>query len=417
MNRSPFADNRLTLVPLLALSLSACMAAQPPVSTAISAQQQALGISAVPDDLASTYSTARRFNRYTSVVAANGKAIHIVAQDGLTDGQIIRARAVLQHYLTNFAGSEFGSDKTAVANQMASNGATLMLLNGSDDGRNPAAGLDGQPLYHDEIQVEGGPWYMRQDYEHRDATYEEILHLVHDYGIGVDGDTYVTGALPGYQAEIRAAQVAALDNNIWGIGSEARPWLEELSEENSLSQEYLASVADAYYGLWGPFSDQRKAGSSTSGSDGHGMWGIYIAGSRAQIAQNDAKGSAVMEAFFHPYLTYNARIDASFNGTFSLRFEPHKPYTHHSRYLTDITLTGSNPSGVVVNQLDNRITGNVGRNTVIFSGPPNEYRIHKEADLLQVTDSKAGRDGVNMLADIEELRFSDGSVLDVAAIK
>ena len=78
------------------------------------------------------------------------------------------------------------SNKSAVANKMADNGAILMLLNGVDDGTNSAAELDGQPLYYGEMQVEGSDWYMQQNYEHRDASYEEILHLVHDYGIGVD---------------------------------------------------------------------------------------------------------------------------------------------------------------------------------------------------------------------------------------
>ncbi len=57
---------------------------------------------------------------------------------------------------------------------------------GSDDGTNRAAELDGQPLYQSEIQVEGHRWYIEQNYDHRDATFEEILHLVHDTGIGVD---------------------------------------------------------------------------------------------------------------------------------------------------------------------------------------------------------------------------------------
>ena len=36
-----------------------------------------------------------------------------------------------------------------------------------------------------------------------------------------------------------------------GIGPENASWVAELTQENSLSQEYLAAVIDAYYGLWG----------------------------------------------------------------------------------------------------------------------------------------------------------------------
>ncbi len=133
----------------------------------------------IPKSLGSLYQ-GNNFNRYTSLTAPNGKPIHIVAQNKITDEQILKAKNVLLHYLTDYKGSQFGSDKKAVANKMADNGALLTLLNGADDGKNPVgAKVQGQPLYQNEIQVEGGKWYMAQNYEHRDASYEEILHWVH----------------------------------------------------------------------------------------------------------------------------------------------------------------------------------------------------------------------------------------------
>ncbi|PID87647.1 hypothetical protein CSB07_00495, partial [Candidatus Gracilibacteria bacterium] len=58
-----------------------------------------------------------------------------------------------------------------------------------DDGANKVAEkINAQPLYQNEIQTEGGDWYIKQNYKHRDAAYEEILHFVHDNGIGVDGN-------------------------------------------------------------------------------------------------------------------------------------------------------------------------------------------------------------------------------------
>ncbi|PIE77474.1 MAG: hypothetical protein CSA15_12780, partial [Candidatus Delongbacteria bacterium] len=96
--------------------------------------------------------------------------------------------------------------------------------------------VTGQPLYQNEIQVEGHSWYMNQNYQHRDAAFEEILHFVHDNGIGVDGNGTFRGALPAYQKEIKAAQKNALANNLWGIGQDS--WIKELTKENSLSQEY-----------------------------------------------------------------------------------------------------------------------------------------------------------------------------------
>ncbi len=353
-----------------------------------------LGIEAVPASLGDEY--VSYFDRYTKVVTPDGGFIHIVAQNTVTNEQIVRVRSVLQHYLRNLPGSVYGSDKSAVADKMADNNAILLLLNGKDDGTNPAGELIGQPLYKNEIQVEGDSWYINQNYDHRDATFEEILHLVHDTGIGVDGNARFSGALPDFQTEIRAAQEHGLSENLWGIGGDG--WIDELRAENSLSQEYLAAVVDSYYGLWGAWNE-----SST-----HGMWGLYIAKTREEITAEDPMAAALMNnKFFHSYLTYNARIDGSFEGTFSLQFDNKLPYTHHSQYLKDVTLTGRNNSNVRVNHLDNQITGNSGVNTVIFSGNSNEYTIIQKSHNVVVTDNLRGRDGVNTLINIEKIKFID----------
>ncbi len=354
-----------------------------------------LGIEAVPSSLGSEYTT--NFDRYTKVITPNGGSIHIVAQNNLTNEQIVRCRSILEHYLKNYEGSVYGSDKSVVANKMAENNAVLTLLNGQDDGTNPV-NVNGQALFQNEIQVEGHSWYVNQDYTHRDAAFEEILHFVHDNGIGVDGPNTQPGAAPDFQAEIRAAQQNALSNQIWAVGTDFSAIVVEWTEENSLSQEYLASVIDSYYGLWGAWT-----GSST-----HGMWGGYVAKDRNEIVSEDPMGAALMNnKFFHPYLTYNARIDATFEGTFSLKFDQSIPYTNHSRYLKDITLLGVKNTNVRVNELDNDITGNEGVNTVLFSGNNNEYTVTTASGVTTVTDNTADRDGVNTLRSIEKAQFSD----------
>lgn len=358
-----------------------------------------LGISAMPEALKGTYTTALKFDRYTTIDTPNGGVIHIVVQDGVLDNQIVRSRAILQHFLTDYPGSLYGADKSAVANKMAENNATLLLLNGVDDGTNAAAELDGQPLYYGEMQVEGHSWYVNQNYEHRDASYEEILHMVHDYGIGVDQNPTFVGADADFQNEIRAAQVNASAANLWGIG--AADWIAELTAENSLSQEYLAAVIDVYYGLWG----------SDTESSTHGMNGLYVAKVRSDIMQEDPQGATLLDKkFFHPYLTYNARIDESFTGDFSLAFNPEIKYSHHSQYLKDVTLTGANNSNIIVNQLDNNITGNTGVNTVTFSGSSAEYSTTKENDVVTVKDMQDNRDGTNTLTAVEKITFSDTTI-------
>ena len=351
----------------------------------------------IPSNLGKEYSA--NFNRYTKVVTPNGGKIHIVAQSNLSDEQIVRARSTLEHFLKNYPGSEYGDNKSELANKMAENGAILTLLNGQDDGNNPVE-VNGQALFENEIQVEGHPWYINQDYNnHRDATYEEILHLVHDYGIGIDGHNSFPGAMPKYQSEIRQAQKNALSTNLWGIGADR--WINELTDENSLTQEYLAALIDSYYGLWGGWTD----------SNTHGMWGIYVAKTRNEIFLEDPVGGEIMNnKFFHPYLTYNARIDSSFNGVFSLKFDSLKPYTNHSQYLKDITLLGNNDTSVYINQLDNNIIGNKGANTVIFNGNSSEYIIDITDIEISVTDKVSNRDGVNILKEIEKIKFTDQTI-------
>ncbi|MFT5759678.1 MAG: hypothetical protein ACI9LM_004445 [Alteromonadaceae bacterium] len=358
-----------------------------------------LGISTVPDALKATYSATLKFDRYSKVDTPNGGVIHIIAQNEITDNKIVRSRNILQHFLTDYPGSKYGADKSAVANKMAENGAMLLLLNGVDDGSNAGAQLDGQPLYYGEMQVEGGDWYINQNYEHRDASYEEILHMVHDYGIGVDQYETFDGALPAYQAEIRAAQVTALSGKFWAWSAAEASWIAELTAENSLSQEYLASVIDTYYGLWGAFDSQ------------YGMWGMYIAKSREDLANKDPEGAAIMDnKFFHPYLTYNARIDESFVGSFSLKLDASLSYTHHAQYLKDVTLTGSKDSNVMVNKFDNNITGNAGINKVVFSGQSAQYQITNKNGEVIVQDLQDNRDGTNTLDAIEKLQFSDTTI-------
>ncbi len=285
----------------------------------------------IPSGLGSVYNS-KNFNRYTKVTTPNGGAVHIVAQDKLTDEQIIRCRSILQHYLTDYKGSVYGSDKSAVANKMAENKAILCLLNGQDDGKNPIGNqVTGQPL--------------------------------------------------------------------WGIGQDS--WIKELTAENSLSQEYLASVVDVYYGLWGAFTESAT----------NGMWGFYVGKTREDMKTDDPMGYELMNnKFFPPYLTYNAQISANLNGNFSLKFDASKPYTHHSRYLKDVTLLGKNNNSVTVNEMDNNITGNSGRNTVIFSGKSSEYTVKTDNGVTTVTDKESNRDGKNTLSKIEKLQFTDKTV-------
>jgi len=372
-----------------------------------------LGISAIPADVPEAY--GRIFCKYTEIIAPNGKPIRIFAEKEISNEQLVHARGVLAFFIEDVPGSEYGAEKSAIANKMADNEATLIMMKGHDGefDRYDAETweeIDGQALYEDETVATGSDWYINNVYEgHRDASFEEILHLVHDNGIGIDVEWMPEGAAPEYQAHIREAMDSALyDEGLWAQGERTADWIEELREEGSLTQEYLASVIDAYYGLWGAFTERPG-----------GMWGIYVAKTREEIAEKDPRGDALMEMFFNPYVTYEARVDGGFEGIFMMSFDPKVPYTHKARYLVNVTLTGTKDSGLSGNDQDNLLRGNAGDNnldgaggidTVRLAGTRAEYQISREGDTIIVEDTVTGRDGIDTLANIERLEFADVSV-------
>ncbi len=355
------------------------------------------GLQPLPED--SPY-REERFTKYAEVIAPNGKPITIIAQRGVRDIAVARCRNLLKFYLTNVPGTKYGSDKSEVANSMANNHAMLMMPEGRHrEGQEPE--IHAQPQFESETPVDGSRWYVCNEWEHRDAAFEEIFHLVHDTGIGTD----FPGALPQFQQELKAEAIQSLKDGRWGIQiePEVKDWIEELRMENSLAQEYIASVIDSYYGLWASFDEAPG-----------GMWGIYIAKTRDEIKEKDPNGYALLESFLPPMMHgYESLIDSNFKGTFSLQFNEEIPYTHKSQYYVDVTLTGSkntNLLGNIANNTfrgnrgDNTIDGGAGNDTVIFQGKEEEYEINGNI----VRDTIRGRDGTDTLISIEALEFEQG---------
>ena len=76
-----------------------------------------------------------------------------------------------------------------------------------------------------------------------------------------------------------------------------------------------------------------------------------------------------------------------------MAFDPEIPYTHKSRYLVHVTLTGENDSGLVGNDRDNRLRGNAGDNlidggaghdVVRFTGARAEYTLSERTSQSQI---------------------------------
>lgn len=369
-----------------------------------------LGVTALPDSASAAYKT--HFCQYTAVDTDNGP-IEIFGGSQLSSLQLYRARSILEFYLQNFNCTEqtqcYGRDKQAIRLSMASNHARLDMPNGAHEQPGAGMSLQGQELFWAEMPVEGDAWFMNNDWDHRDAAMEEILHLVHDAGVGVDGANTMPGALPAFQKEIRNATNINSPTYLGGNGvwaEDAKDWIQELAAENSLSQEYLASVIDVYYGLWGAFDEPG------------GMWGLYQAQNREALKTVDPSGYQLVQQFFSPYFTWMAALSPALEGTFSMTFDESMPYTWKSQYYLHATLLGGEDSNLIGNDQDNCLAPNSGKNSidgkegtdvVLFRGSCEEYTI--ECDSSQnciVLDQQSDRDGVTDTSSIEVMAFADG---------
>ena len=379
-----------------------------PVFLALAVLGGALGAQNLPDDIdisqspdgvvalpARVHSVFRSsFDRYTKIVAPNGGAIHFLLQTEVTNEMGVRAREILRFYITDAPGTEFGSDKTAVANSMANLDATLVYFNSESaaeraiDGRLGKVDLFFQDLYASESVVEGSRAYVNNTV--RDATLEEVFHLVHGAGI--------QPTLPAFHSRITAATNAAIAAGIYDP-----PPSRELPRADR-PFEYIISIIDVYYGMW----------AHERGGDSFG--GEYSFNTRAAIEAGDPAGVAAMLAFLPPNLEASLAVTASWNSEFTLARNPAVPYTHKSQYLSNVRLGGTRNASLTGNSLDNTLSGNPGDNridggggvdSVLFSGRSSEYAVTTRAGVIEVSDTVRGRDGTDRLSAVERLVFTD----------
>ena len=362
-----------------------------------------LGVVPLPDNVGKTLTGL--FTKYTKHVAPNGKPVHILGQSRVSDLQMARAREILAYHLTDAPGTKYGSDKKAIANRMGDVRATLIYTDtqarafGMYDILEPSK-LALQDLYATESPVEGDYVYVHNEVEEggfftRDASYEEIMHLVHGKGI--------EEILPEYHEAIVKAEKRAVDADIYHYGEPA-------------PHEYIISGFDIYFGLW----DHNPQGDGTSFGD------EYPFHTRAEMKEGDRPLYDLVEEFWPDYLTYNANIHPSFEGTFKIAFDEETEYTLKSRYLVNVTLTGSKDTDILGNDQANSLIGNDGDNrieggaeddvlaggagadTAVFSGVESEYRVETAGAKTIVSDTVEGRDGTDELTGIETLAFLDG---------
>ena len=373
------------------------------------------GIVALPSDVPELF--RKHFVKYTRILAPNGRPIHILAADGWTTDQIRHGRDVLEFLLADHPGSAYGHDKSDIANAMADRKATMVFFNTEEDMEAAAeelfrgADLSMQDLRANECPAPGDPDYMA--HATRDAAYEEIWHLIHDYG--------VKPTRPEMIAEMREANETAAASG-W------QAWPDDEPEEHP--NEYVGVLIDNYFDLWTVHPTLYEARPIAPGDipDGQSHFGRYFAGSRRAMREQDPSGYALVEKFVPPHLTYTPYLPEDFGGTFSLALDPGTAYTFKSQHLRNVTLTGSGDADLVGNDAPNVLTGNDGlnrltgaggddtldgaggRDIAVFSGPRADYEVVIDGAVATVLDSVDGRDGTDTLRDVESLRFADGDV-------
>ncbi len=347
------------------------------------------------------------YDKYLAYTAPNKKNIFIVAAKEISDYQLLYAYSVL----SNFLNSDNGYDMTKLTNSIANSNSYIVMAGGSDgNSSTPRFAIYGQPLYYSEVAVPGSNWFMENDYNHRDATFEEILHFTHDNGIGTTSNP---GVFPSFSEEISNATFNALpqDKALWGIeglwgykngDNSPKKWLLELEKEGSLEQEYLASVIDSYYGLWGAFTEL----------DG-GMWGMYVAKTREDIYINDPVGSTLLP-YFNDYISSMITLDSSLDGDFHLTFNQSLPYTHKTQYYQYVRLSGDNNTNIYGNAQDNIFIGNAGSNVidgitgfniVQYDYISDGFEIDIQQDVVIITNKETNV--IDTLYNMSIIRFQD----------
>jgi hypothetical protein len=202
------------------------------------------------------------FSKYSYVTAPNGGRVIILGTSGVTEEQMLYAKDILKQYLT-IKGEVYGTKKY-VANSMANKRCAIVFW-------------DSEQQYEDNISRVSMIGYNVQDLyatesigsSNRDASYEEILHLVHNYGIAPTA--------PLFQEALQKANDDAMNSGLWS------PWSNDLPKAD-FEDEYFAALMDCYLGLW-------KHHNST-------MDGAYKPSSKEEMKQQDPVGYKLIRDMF-----------------------------------------------------------------------------------------------------------------------
>jgi len=369
------------------------------------------GIVNMPEDDNSLFSSIA--SHYTHLVAPNGDVIPILIQDEIEDFQVLHIRGILESYLEDVSGTQWGSNKSLISNAIASSNAILFILNDDSEIENSDLislfdlGVDGHIIISDKIISEGTSEYITN--LSNDLSYQIILDFIYEHGIQL--------VIPGMVNHLEESMINAITDDIY-IPSP------QISEENYLLR-YFKLGLEIYYGLW----------EHNPNEDGFAGDQEYALINRNQLQNGDSLLYGILNNFFNEFWTYNAILPSTFSSSFNLILDTNSTYTYKSQYLKHINLSGSNESSIIGNNYNNHFTGNNGKNyfvgeggsdtlngglgldKVVYLGSLDEYIVvpmdEPSDSAFRVIDIVNNRDGIDYLKNIEEIEF-DGEIFFIS---
>jgi len=202
------------------------------------------------------------FSKYVYTTAPNGRRIEIFGTSGVSDKKMLYARDILEQYLKIEGNLYKNKHKEIIANSMANKRSAMVFWDTEQQYENNMSklllsGYNLQDLYATESLG-----------SERDASYEEILHLVHNYGIAP--------TLFEFQSKLQKANDDAISKGLWNPSSDL--------PKADYDDEYFAALMDCYLGLW-----EGKGGT---------MGGEYIPSSKDEMINKDPIGYKLIKELF-----------------------------------------------------------------------------------------------------------------------
>ena len=360
------------------------------------------GVSNIPSDAGSEI--IKFFDKYTRVVAHNGKYIHLFAPSNVSEFDLARQREVLKGILKDHPGSPHGNDKSAIGNHLANQNACVMYFNSDEDLKSLTEGvllispIEIHPILFENIFTEGSSTFISGN--DIDKSMTKLMRMVLKSG--------VANTDFGYNSEVYNAANNARNNSVWIPAN-----LDTLLARGDLGWSYITMMLEVYYGQW------EKSGIVNGGE--------YLYPDRTNLS-NDPVGLFSIEVFFQSFLPYKVIMDPDFSSNLEMEFNASKDYTYRSQYFSEVSIEYALGQDISANEYNNRLTGNAldnnfegksgddwmdgkdGFDVAIFSGNRNDYLINTSNGYTVIQDTIPSRDGLDSLMNFERLQFQDMNV-------